>query len=138
MADSYARKCDEIIASRIANAIYDTIPGYMEQAKYVAFIGQYRTANELGRGYDSKLNSSIKHGASELFGQSYFKLSSDEAGRIRHYLLWLGIEMPWLSSQQKRSEIMASKQFESMPCYPDKGFVKIINETLVIKFENLK
>lgn len=131
--DTLARNKDMIIVSRIINLIYDSYPNYMSEAKYILFFGTHKSAKELGKSYGSEFKLITNYKENELFGQSYFEINSNENGRVRQYLQIMGIDMPWLDSQQKKSLISKTKEFADMPYYPEKGCVKIIDETLVIK-----
>lgn len=136
IADTFARERDKIIANRIVDNIYDSYPNYIKLAKHVVFCGKYHSPSDLGQGYGSKLDPVIRYDPHELFGLSYFSLPSEENGRIRHFLQWLGVDMPWLELQNKKECIMHTEEFKKMPSYPEKGFVKIIDDTLVVKFSD--
>lgn len=49
---------------------------------------------------------------------------------------YLGIEIPY-TSEERTAELAALEQVKAMPCWPDAGSIAVVDNTMVIKFEEL-
>jgi hypothetical protein len=52
------------------------------------------------------------------------------------FRFYLGYSIPYADSQ-KQQELSALSEVKEMPCWPAEGSIKIINDVVVIKFEEL-
>lgn len=127
LADSLANQRDQIIAERIYNSIYDIAGGQLHQIKNSLVISTVDLDPVL-----PKIVYRIQEGP----GASFFSWGK-ETSRIRAYMCVLGIPLPpTLTDTNKEQQIRSMENVRNMPTYPEKGFVQVVGDVLVVKMNS--
>ena len=48
----------------------------------------------------------------------------------------MGVEIPY-ASDEKTEELAGMEQVKAMPCWPNAGSIAVVDNTMVVKFEEL-
>ncbi len=118
-------------ASTIAQNIYckaTDLDDYSDKYPY-CFIGSYLKNQGLkGEIYNRAIGTAT--------AGLDFSTDNGRAGTWNYFFKYtMGISINTKSEKQAQS-IRDSEEFKSMPCYPMKGSVKVIDKTIVVKFDN--
>lgn len=125
LLDNITERCDQLIASRVYNEIYDMPKKYLKSTKGCLIIGGVILKRILPKISDSDRDA---------YGVSLFSW-----GRAYNYLSIFGVNLPpMINSPSEVDRIKSQKIVQDMPEYPEKGFVRIVDDVLVIKLSNYK
>lgn len=116
-----AFEADRVIATRLITRIEDAqVEANTQELRYIEIIGYYsRPATNL----IPKI---------ETFGASFFEVGQGIPGRIASFLGIAGFERLQEVSVDRRAELVEIAN--SMPTWPDKGSVKVVEDIVLIKF----
>ena len=116
-----AFEADRVIATRLITRIEDAqVDANTQELRYIEIIGYYsRPATNL----IPKI---------ETFGASFFEVGQGIPGRIASFLGIAGFERLQEVSVDRRAELVEIAN--SMPSWPDKGSVKVVEDIVLIKF----
>lgn len=124
MLDYFAAQRDQLIASRIYNELCDISPNYLHNVRKSVVLGTIKMDNPLPK---------VMDGVREVHGGSFFSWFG-EVGRVYSYLDCLGVQLPpSVNSTNAYREIISLDSVRQMPYYPEKGFIRIVGDVLVIK-----
>jgi len=115
-----AFEADRILATRLITRIEDAQgEANTQEVRYIEIIGYYsRPATNL----IPKI---------ETFGASFFEVGQGIPGRIASFLGIAGFERLQEVSVDRRAELVAIA--DSMPTWPDKGSIKVVEDIVLIK-----
>lgn len=124
LSDYFSEKRDQLVTSRIYNELYDTEPEYSKTTKRSIIIGTV----------DFKpLLPAVVDKIKETYGSSFFSWRG-EHGRVYSYLNIFGVVLPpTINSTPEAQKIQSLPLVKDMPAYPAKGFIKVVDDVLVIK-----
>ncbi len=125
LLDNFSEKRDQLIASRIYNELCVEAPQSLKNAKRsLIIIGKFKLEGIL---------PNISNGDREIYGASFFSWNS-EPQRIYHYLKIFGVKLPPSINGSPRAEKITSlAMVRDMPAYPARGFIRMVDDVLVIK-----
>lgn len=124
LLDDFSVKRDQLIASRIYNEVSDIAPKYLKDTKESLIIGTVKLPRILPK---------VSAGGGEIYGASFFSWCGEYI-RIYRYLSIFGVELPpTINASPKAKMVKSLPAVRDMPAYPAKGFVKVVDEVLVIK-----
>ena len=127
LLDSFSGKRDQLIASRIYNELYDVDEKYLKDAKLSLIIGTIKL---------NRILPALSDGEREIYGASFFSWCG-EHWRIYRYLGILGVQLPpSLNLTSKEAKIKSLAIVKDMPAYPARGFIKVVDDVLIIKLSN--
>ena len=69
-------------------------------------------------------------------GNATFRVLVNDYGQSAWPANYLGIDIPY-TSEERTAELAALEQVKAMPCWPDAGSIAVVDDTMVIKFEEL-
>ena len=69
-------------------------------------------------------------------GNTTFRVLVNDYGQSEWPANYLGIEIPY-ANDERTAELVAMEQVKAMPCWPDAGSIAVVDDTMVIKFEEL-
>lgn len=125
MTESFARKRDAFIASRVMDKIYDVAPNFIADNTPVAFIGHVPDVN------------TPLHKRNESFGVSFWNSDDGNPHRMRYYLAALGVPLFKVYPLEKTGEIAESAAVKRMSAWPAPDFVQLHNGVLVVKLSEV-
>lgn len=68
-------------------------------------------------------------------GLGYTRYLMNQYSRTHWIENYVGYRLPW-ADQQTLDALAASEEVQAMPCYPDAGSVRVIGDTVVVKFQD--
>ena len=127
LLDNFSGKRDQLIASRIYNELSDVVPNYSKDITHSLITGTVKL---------SRILPKINDARSEVYGASFFSWCG-EYRRIYEYLKIFGVDLPpTINSTPQAGRIKSLAVVKNMPVYPAKGFVKVVDDVLVIKLSD--
>jgi hypothetical protein len=116
-----AFEADRILASRLITRIEDAqTQSITQELKYIEVIGHYSRPS-------TNLIPKL-----ETFGVSFFEFGQGIPGRIASFLQIAGFERLHEVSVDRRAQLVEIAK--TMPAWPDKGSVKVVEDIVLIKF----
>ena len=127
LLDNFAGKRDQLIASRIYNEVADVMQKYLKDTSQSLIIGTVKL---------KRILPEINDARSEIYGASFFSWCGEHS-RIYEYLKIFGVDLPPAIDSTPRAErIKSLAVVRDMPVYPAKGFIRVVDDVLVIKLDN--
>ena len=130
MTDSFARKRDFLIATRVVDSIYDAAPDFISHGIPVAFIG-YIPGLACRPPFPAPCPEPPPN--KEVFGGSFFEWENGNPYRIRYYLTILGLPPFKLATDSERRMLADLPTVKQMPPFPAADCAKLYDGFLVVK-----
>lgn len=127
LLDNFSEKRDQLIASRIYNELSDVASTSLKDATRSLVIGTVKL---------TRILPEIGDGRREVFGASFFSWDGEHQ-RIYEYLKIFGVQLPpTINSSPEAQRLGSLAIVEDMPAYPAKGFIRVVDEVLIIKLSD--